>query len=272
MGGVRVRWRNAGLGLGVLVLGALLGGLPGAAGGRSARADEAPAGQASKPRRAPAQSAAEADRELARLMAERKGVRAATARGQTVKDAPPFTVASRTERMRQFPCTKCHDNKFVDTRVRELQEEHTKLDFDHGGGRFWCYDACHKGTDIDSLASIRGRPISYDESYRLCAQCHFQRLDWFFGGHGKRQGAWEKQDKIPPTAEELRVEDREQIGRWQGERVLLSCTECHDAHSPSFKPVEPSPPPRVRAGLTRPRPPAPPEKAWRPAGDRKGAR
>ncbi len=219
------------------------------------------------------QTPAEADEALARLMAQRKPVRAATARGQTMADAPPFKVVPRQDRIRNFPCTKCHDNKFVDTRVRPMQEEHTKLTFEHGGGRFWCYDACHKGTDIDALISLRGRRISYDESYKVCGQCHFQRLDWFFGGHGKRQGAWEDQRKIPVTADELKVEDRNQIGRWAGERAILNCTECHDAHSPSIKPFEPSPAPKVRSGLSRR--PASREttpKIWEMLGAEKGKR
>jgi len=204
-------------------------------------------------------------------MENRKPVRAATARGQTTGEAPPFTVVPRQDRIRNFPCTKCHDNKFVDTRVRELTEEHENLTFEHGGGRFWCYDACHKGTDIDNLVSIRGNRISYDESYKVCGQCHYQRLDWFFGGHGKRQGAWEDQREIPATADELKVEDRSQIGRWGGERVILNCTECHDAHSPSIKPFEPSPPPKARSGLDRQsRPRAPVPHIWERLGEEKG--
>lgn len=219
------------------------------------------------------QTPAEADEALARLMAQRKPVRAATARGQTMADAPPFKVVPRQDRIRNFPCTKCHDNKFVDTRVRPMQEEHTKLTFEHGGGRFWCYDACHKGTDIDTLISLRGRRISYDDSYKVCGQCHFQRLDWFFGGHGKRQGAWEDQRKIPVTADELKIEDRNQIGRWAGERAILNCTECHDAHSPSIKPFEPSPAPKVRSGLTRRPPPRETTpKIWELLGAERGKR
>ncbi len=219
------------------------------------------------------QTPEEADEALARLMVQRKPVRGATARGQTMADAPPFAVVPRQDRMRNFPCTKCHDNTFVDPRVRELEEEHTKLTFEHGGGRFWCYDACHKGTDIDNLVSLRGRRISYDESYKVCGQCHFQRLDWFFGGHGKRQGAWEDQRQIPLTADEMTIEDRTQLGRWAGERVILNCTECHDAHSPSIKPYEPSPPPKVRSGLSRrPAPPEPAPKIWERLGTEKGKR
>ena len=226
----------------------------------------APAAGASK-----RQTRQEADEALARLMENRKPVRGATARGQTTGEAPAFTVVPRLDRIRNFPCTKCHDNKFVDSRVRELRDEHTNLTFEHGGGRFWCYDSCHKGTDIDNLVSIRGSRIPYDESYKLCGQCHYQRLDWFFGGHGKRQGAWEDQRKIPAAADELKVEDRSQIGRWGGERAILNCTECHNPHSPSIKPFEPSPPPKVRSGLSRqPLPRTPIPKIWERLGDEKG--
>ena len=219
------------------------------------------------------QTAKEADEALAELMASRKPVRAATARGQTAAEAPEFKVTPRMDRIRNYPCTKCHDNKFVDRRVRELQDEHTKLVFEHGGGRFWCYDACHKGTDMDNLVSLRGRTVSYDESYKLCGQCHYQRLDWYFGGHGKRQGAWENQREIPMVADELKVADRNQIGRWAGERMILNCTECHDAHSPSIKPFEPSPPPKVRAGLRPPaRKPEPERKIWERLAEPKGKR
>ena len=240
---------------------------PPAAAGTGAAAAKPGPGEAEKKAEKPGarkrQTAEEADEALARLMAERKPVRAATARGQMIGDAPTFKVVPREDRIRRFPCTKCHDNTFVDGRVRELEEEHTSLTFEHGGGRFWCYDACHKGTDMDNLVSLRGRPIPYNEAYKVCGQCHYQRLDWFFGGHGKRQGAWEDQREIPATADELKVQDRDQIGRWAGERVILNCTECHDAHSPSIKPFEPSPPPKVRSGLSRR--PAPPEtnlKIW----------
>jgi hypothetical protein len=67
------------------------------------------------------------------------------------------------------------------------------------------------------------------------------------------------------------IEDRDAIGRWTGERTILSCTECHNAHSPSIKPFEPSPPPKVRPGLRSPPPrPAPPPKIWERLADEKG--
>jgi hypothetical protein len=235
-----------------------------------AKPDEAKAGAPKSDKPKP-QTAKEADEALAKLMSQRKPIRAATARGETAAEAPKFQVTPRLDRIRNYPCTKCHDNKFVDRRVRELQDEHTKLVFEHGGGRFWCYDACHKGTDMDNLVSLRGRPVSYDESYKVCGQCHYQRLDWYFGGHGKRQGAWENQREIPKVADELKVEDRDQIGRWKGERMILNCTECHDPHSPSIKSFEPSPPPKVRSGLRQPSvKPEPERKIWERLAEPRG--
>jgi hypothetical protein len=75
------------------------------------------------------------------------------------------------------------------------------------------------------------------------------------------------------VADELKVEDRNQIGRWAGERMILNCTECHDAHSPSIKPFEPSPPPKVRTGLRPPTRKSEPErKIWERLAEPKGKR
>ncbi|MFI5399675.1 MAG: hypothetical protein ACHQZQ_01310, partial [SAR324 cluster bacterium] len=177
----------------------------------------------------PTQSAKEADSALKQIMAKRFAVRGVTARGQTLSQAPPFKVLPRIPSLTKFPCTNCHDNSFVDRRVRVLKDEHTDLVFEHGGGRFWCYDACHNGRDMDHLVSLRRRPIDYDHAYELCGQCHFQqRRDLAFGGHGRRAGAWPAPRDVPLTAEHLLVKERGKIAKWKGERVLLSCPACHN--------------------------------------------
>ena len=206
---------------------------------------------AAEPAKPKAQTPAEADAALEVLMKARPGGQGVTAGGESLADAPKFTVTPRKESLAKYPCTKCHDNTFVDRRVRPLVEEHRDLVFDHGGGRFWCYDACHSGRNIDSLVTLRGRPVDYDAAYAVCGQCHSQReKDWHFGGHGKRAGAWNAARDIPLTAAELLVLERERIGTWRDGRVLLSCTACHDAHSPSIKPFKPNPPPGLRPGVS----------------------
>ena len=181
---------------------------------------------------------------LKRLMERREAVQGRTLRGQTIAEAPPFRATTREEHLDYYPCSDCHEDQVTNRNVRKLSEEHEDLDFQHGGGRFWCYDACHNPKDMDHLVSLHGEPISYNESYKLCGQCHFQRQkDWYFGGHGKRAGSFEDPREVPLVASEIDFSDRESIGTWRGERVLHNCTDCHNAHSPSIKPYEPSPPP-----------------------------
>lgn len=201
----------------------------------------------------PPQTRKEADAALREIMEHRTAIQGKTRRGQTLEEAPPYGVVPRKASLGVYPCSNCHDNVFVDTRVRELKDEHTTLKYDHGGGRFWCYDACHNGRDMDHLVSLRRRPIDYDEAYKLCGQCHFQRFkDWSFGGHGRREGAWPVPRDVPPEHDKLRVAERDKIGTWQSQhRTLLSCPACHNPHSPSIKPYALSPVPLVRTGLTR---------------------
>lgn len=199
----------------------------------------------------------EAEKVLEILMKRSSGVKGLTAGGLTIEQAPPFQATPREDFLEFVPCDDCHDSDTANLKIRRLEEEHEDLNFQHGGGRFWCYDACHTQKDMTTLTSLRGEAISFDESYKLCGQCHFQRQkDWYFGGHGKRMGAWENPKEIPVNRDELKVKDREKIGSWDGKRVLFNCTACHDAHSPSIKPFKASPPPKVRAGLqpNKPRP------------------
>ena len=138
-----------------------------------------------------------------------------------------------------FPCSDCHEDEPVNPKERQLEEEHEDILLEHGEGRFWCL-TCHHPIQNDYLNSLNNKLIDFDQSHRLCGQCHFQRQkDWLFGGHGKR------------------------IGTWRGPRQLVLCTECHNPHSPSIKPVIPNPPPKIRAGLeTFPHRPRKPLKLW----------
>jgi len=156
---------------------------------------------------------------------------------EVLEQYPPFTVSARIPVLEDeglYPCSDCHDGDFVvsNPTVRELVEMHdtSEVKLQHGGGRFWCL-TCHHSEDRDSLASLKGQPISFDESFLLCGQCHFDRQqDFFKGAHGKR------------------------LGNWQGERLVEVCTGCHDPHEPAIKPRKPFAPPAIRAGLS----PAPP--------------
>lgn len=129
---------------------------------------------------------------------------------------PPFTPGV-------FPCTGCHDpERAVNTQRRVIQEPHEDIQLHHDEEHRWCLD-CHNAQNRDVLRSASGEPIPFSESYRLCGQCHgLQYRDWKVGVHGKR------------------------TGEWDGKKEYLLCVNCHDPHSPKFKPLTPMAPPSRR--------------------------
>ncbi len=142
-----------------------------------------------------------------------------------LRQAPPF------EGEDIFPCSECHDPDFmeVDPTHRELEDPHDTLDpLRHGAGRLWCLD-CHDAEDRDMLHLASGRTIPFEEAPLLCGQCHGEKYrDWLGGAHGKRTGHWQQ---------------------GQGKEVWV-CANCHRAHAPQFKPIQPKPAPK-RPEVTR---------------------
>lgn len=118
-----------------------------------------------------------------------------------------------------WPCSACHnDPTHVNRERRVLKDDHTDVVLNHGENR-WCFD-CHDPENRDKLHLVDGTLIPFEESYRLCGQCHGpQYKDWKVGVHGKR------------------------TGMWNGEKEYLLCVQCHNQHSPHFKPLRPEPPP-----------------------------
>ena len=133
---------------------------------------------------------------------------------------PPFSAGV-------FPCSECHDEDLpANPKVRKLKKAHEDLVLEHGGENRWCYD-CHNPVERDQLRLANGAPVGFEESYRLCGQCHGEIYrDWREGIHGRR------------------------VGNWDGEKRYLLCAHCHNPHSPRFKPVAPLPPP-VRPDFLR---------------------
>ncbi|RKD87762.1 hypothetical protein [Mangrovibacterium diazotrophicum] len=128
-------------------------------------------------------------------------------------EAPPLTEGI-------FPCSECHSELEPNPTRRELDwhEEVTSI-FDHDKENRWCLD-CHDLINRDSLRLASGKLLGFDESYKLCGQCHGEKLrDWRVGVHGKR------------------------IGQWNGQKHYLLCVHCHNPHAPKFEPMTPEPPP-----------------------------
>ena len=126
---------------------------------------------------------------------------------------PPFSEGV-------FPCSDCHDPTLpVNTKRRELSMAHQEIKLQHDVEHRWCLD-CHSAADRDKLHLASGELIEFTESYKLCGQCHGDKYrDWRAGVHGRRSG------------------------NWDGHKTYLLCVNCHNAHSPAFKPLKPLPPP-----------------------------
>jgi hypothetical protein len=118
---------------------------------------------------------------------------------------PPFTEGI-------FPCSGCHDGKEkVNTarRVLGFHDEQQSI-FAHDAEHRWCLD-CHDAAKRDQLHLTNGDLVQFTESYRLCGQCHGDKLrDWRAGIHGKR------------------------IGMWEGLKTYFLCVNCHNPHAPLF--------------------------------------
>ena len=131
--------------------------------------------------------------------------------------------------MDYFPCMDCHADIVPNPTPRTLEEDHDDLKLDHGLDGMWCL-TCHDLAERDSLTVYEGTVrIGFNDSPVLCGSCHGpQYRDWKARIHGKTTGSWET---LGP--------------RWL-------CVECHDPHSPRFKPLKPE------AAPVKP-------KGWKPA-------
>ncbi|MCX6543636.1 MAG: hypothetical protein NTV05_04385 [Acidobacteria bacterium] len=118
-----------------------------------------------------------------------------------------------------FPCSACHKDLKVNRTRRVLTDMHTDIDLKHDAEHRWCLD-CHDANDRDYLHLASGELVPFEESYRLCGQCHGEKFrDWRAGVHGRR------------------------TGDWNGHKKYLLCANCHNPHQPRFKPIAPKPAP-----------------------------
>lgn len=141
-----------------------------------------------------------------------------------------------------YPCQACHQsnirgvnsqleegNDFLGTYLRLPDPEprilvrmHRDINIDHADW-MWCLN-CHSTNERNYLILMTGEQIPFEKSYRLCGQCHGTILrDWRIGIHGRR------------------------AGNWDGEKMYLLCTHCHDPHQPRF---------RKLPGMDSPEPPS----------------
>ncbi|MDH5758053.1 MAG: hypothetical protein OEZ65_00600 [Gemmatimonadota bacterium] len=193
-----------------------------------------------------------------------RGIDSAPMEGLDLAGVDSFLVAKRTGIVAHYPCTSCHVHPIGDrpSSLRALHESTAKHGTTYGaqcqkchtgtnpgaipircadchareGEEGWapsgrshltvqfthpnespevCF-TCHARENPGLFALHDGQRATMDQAYRLCAGCHYmQAEDWVGGAHGKR------------------------IAGWRGERVVLSCTGCHNPHSPRFPIREP---------------------------------
>ena len=128
---------------------------------------------------------------------------------------PPPPLSDET-----FPCSDCHLPEIpAYTERRPMEMAHVEIELRHAEADRWCLD-CHDADDRDQLRLVSGELIPFEESQRLCGQCHGDKYrDWRAGVHGRRSG------------------------EWNGDKEYLLCVHCHDSHDPTFRPIEPMPAP-----------------------------
>ncbi|HXI19959.1 MAG TPA: hypothetical protein VNH46_02685, partial [Gemmatimonadales bacterium] len=125
----------------------------------------------------------------------------------------PIALRNRAAGLSQYPCTSCHEGRRVTMANRRITDAHNNIHPVHPAQVGAVCSTCHAADNVELLVLKSGERATVDESYRLCGQCHFPEADaWAGGGHGKR------------------------LDGWEGKRVVMACTDCHDPHNPAVQP------------------------------------
>lgn len=130
-----------------------------------------------------------------------------------------------------YNCNECH--KLFEARWYHTEFiEHKNIKLSHGANRF-CLN-CHNPKDRSAFVDYDGSVIPEENVVQLCGRCHGPAYrDWRAGVHGRKNGYWLKA---------------------KGPQTQLRCIQCHDPHSPKFKPIAPRPPPSYPARAARSHP------------------
>ncbi len=136
--------------------------------------------------------------------------------------ALPIALRNRAAAINQYPCTACHAGRSVVMANGRIGDAHQNIRPVHPRQTKAVCSTCHAPEDVERLALETGERATLDESYRLCAECHFREVEsWAAGAHGKR------------------------LDGWQGRRVVMACADCHDPHQPAVPVAVPFRAPRL---------------------------
>ncbi len=130
-----------------------------------------------------------------------------------------FFIPNRVNHLVSFPCNNCH-TKALGNMVSDDptgKKAHWNIKLNHATADALTCVTCHSSNNVEYLRLNNKKEISFNQSQKVCAQCHStQSNDWVGGAHGKTIGGW-----APP-------------------RVSNTCVNCHDPHSPAFETRWPS--------------------------------
>lgn len=123
--------------------------------------------------------------------------------------AEPFHTIARKDAIVKYPCSSCHAAPLTASETRS--DAHWDIELNHADAEVMSCTTCHTADNLDTLHTLTDKPVDFDNSYTVCAQCHnMQVADWAGGAHGKRVGGW-----TPP-------------------RVVENCITCHNPHDPAW--------------------------------------
>ncbi len=130
-----------------------------------------------------------------------------------------FYILERTSMIKSYPCSNCHNESLdhPEKVAKGAKRAHWDINLKHAGKETMDCATCHDTNDMNKLQTLTGKMVTFDESFKSCAQCHSQQYkEWVGGAHGKRVAGW-----APP-------------------RLIYTCSNCHNPHDPSIKPRWPA--------------------------------
>ena len=107
----------------------------------------------------------------------------------------PIALRSRAAALSQYPCTSCHQGRKVVMANKRISDAHNNIQPVHPDQTGAVCSTCHSADDVELLTLKSGERATLDESYRLCAQCHFEQADAWAGG-----GAWQTARRLGGAA------------------------------------------------------------------------
>lgn len=125
-----------------------------------------------------------------------------------------FFIPERKSKIKAYKCSECHTKSIPELKAKNLtgKKAHEHIKLLHASTDELTCASCHPNQKLDHLKSNLNAAIDYNQSHKVCAQCHSsQYKDWLGGAHGKR------------------------IQGWVNPRISNTCVDCHNPHNPKFE-------------------------------------